>query len=141
LLFDGLMLEVHPNPAVALSDSAQQLIPARFFELIKRLNLPHELSDSEAFVARLKALRRDVDELDDRMLDLLSQRMTIARKMGELKAAQNISTFQPERWREMLDDRIQKGGLLDLSREFIQQLMQTIHEEAIRQQEADRLSK
>jgi chorismate mutase len=140
LLFDGLMLEVHPNPAVALSDSAQQLTPACFFELIKSLNLPHELSDSESFVGRLKALRRDVDDLDGRLLDLLSQRMAIVRKMGELKATQNVSTFQPDRWQKILADRIQKGELLDLSGDFVEQLMQTIHEEAIRQQEADRLS-
>jgi 3-deoxy-7-phosphoheptulonate synthase len=31
---DGLIVEVHPNPAAALSDGAQSLTPAQFFELM-----------------------------------------------------------------------------------------------------------
>ncbi len=34
---DGLMIEVHPNPEVALSDGPQSLLPKRFAELIKDL--------------------------------------------------------------------------------------------------------
>lgn len=35
---NGLMIEVHPNPAAALSDAAQQLTPADALDLIKRLS-------------------------------------------------------------------------------------------------------
>ena len=34
---DGLIIEVHPNPAEAISDGAQSLTPARFFDLMKQL--------------------------------------------------------------------------------------------------------
>jgi 3-deoxy-7-phosphoheptulonate synthase len=34
---DGVMVEVHPNPAEALSDGPQSLTPARFEELMGRL--------------------------------------------------------------------------------------------------------
>ena len=34
---DSLMIEVHPNPPVALSDGPQQLTPAQFRELIAEL--------------------------------------------------------------------------------------------------------
>lgn len=139
LLFDGLMLEVHPDPSVALSDAEQQLAPEQFFDLIATLKLSHEQSDSAAFSARMNDLRGGVDDLDSRMLDLLSQRMEIVRKMGELKTEQNVSTFQPHRWQEIVDDRIAKGTGLDLSEDFVLQLMQSIHEEAIRQQEARRV--
>ena len=37
--FDGLMIEVHNNPAKALSDKNQQLSPKEFVKLIKDLNL------------------------------------------------------------------------------------------------------
>jgi chorismate mutase len=140
LLFDGLMIEVHPDPSVALSDAEQQFTPEQFFELVTKLNLPHEQSDSAAFISRMKELRGSVDDLDSRMLDLLSQRMELVRKMGELKTEQNVSTFQPHRWQEIVDDRVQKGTGLDLSEDFVLQLMQSIHEEAIRQQEIRRLS-
>lgn len=139
LLFDGLMLEVHPDPSVALSDAEQQLTPDQFFDLVKTLKLSHEQSDSAAFAGRLNELRGTVDDLDSRMLDLLSQRMEIVRKMGALKTEQNVSTFQPHRWQEIVDDRVKKGVHLDLSEGFVLQLMQSIHEEAIRQQEIRRV--
>ncbi|WP_251178670.1 3-deoxy-7-phosphoheptulonate synthase [Adlercreutzia agrestimuris] len=34
---DSIMIEVHPNPPVALSDGPQQLTPAQFAELVERL--------------------------------------------------------------------------------------------------------
>lgn len=139
LLFDGLMLEVHPDPDHALSDAAQQLTPTRFFELVETLKLSHEKSESAEFMARLNALRSDVDDLDGQVLELLSRRMDVVRRMGELKAGQNVSTFQPHRWKEMVDDRVAKGSELDLSEHFVLQMMQSIHEEAIRQQELRRI--
>ncbi|MGQ9766551.1 MAG: 3-deoxy-7-phosphoheptulonate synthase [Anaerolineae bacterium] len=36
---DGLMIEVHPNPAQALSDGAQSLKPERFAELVRELRV------------------------------------------------------------------------------------------------------
>jgi chorismate mutase len=139
LLFDGLMVEVHPNPAEALSDAAQQLTPDQFSELVGKLALSHETSESAEFVNRMGELREDVDELDTKVLELLSQRMGIVREMGQLKAAQHVSTLQPHRWQEILDDRVKKGGALELSENFVLQLMQSIHEEAILQQEAERV--
>jgi chorismate mutase len=139
LLFDGLMVEVHPDPPNALSDAAQQLTPEQFLTMVDDLDLPHEQSDSTLFMNRMSELRDDVDELDSRLLDLLARRMHIVREMGRLKTEQNVSTLQPHRWQEIIDDRVAKGTRLDLSGDFVLQLMQSIHEEAIRQQEADRV--
>ena len=139
LLFDGLMLEVHPDPSVALSDAEQQLTPEQFFSLVNSLNLSHEQSDSAAFTVRMRELRETVDGFDSQLLDVLSQRMNIVRKMGELKTKQNVSTFQPQRWQEIVDDRVAKGTGFNLSESFVLQLMQSIHEEAIRQQEIRRI--
>ena len=139
LLFDGLMVEVHPDPPSALSDAAQQLTPDRFFSMVGNLRLPHEQSDSAQFGHRMGELREDVDELDSRLLELLGQRMDIVQEMGRLKTEQNVSTLQPHRWQEIVEDRVKKGTGLDLSEGFVLQLMQSIHEEAIRQQEAGRV--
>jgi chorismate mutase len=139
LLFDGLMVEVHPDPPSALSDAAQQLTPDQFLSMIGNLDLPHEQSDSTIFINRMSELREEVDELDSKMLELLGKRMEIVRKMGHLKTEQNVSTLQLHRWQEILTDRVRKGEGLDLSEDFILQVMQSIHEEAIRQQELDRV--
>ncbi len=139
LLFDGLMVEVHPDPPNALSDAAQQLTPEQFFSMIGTLELSHEQSESIDFLKRMGKLREDVDELDSKMLDMLAQRMQIVREMGRLKSEQHVSTLQPQRWQEIVEDRVGKGALLELSGDFVLQMMQSIHEEAIRQQEADRV--
>ena len=36
--FDGLMVEVHPDPDVAWTDAAQQVTPARFLTLVDQLD-------------------------------------------------------------------------------------------------------
>jgi chorismate mutase len=139
LLFDGLMVEVHPDPPNALSDAAQQLTPEQFLSMIDSIELPHEQSNSTIFINRMSELREGVDEVDSQLLDLLGKRMEIVREMGRLKAEENVSTLQPHRWQKILDDRIKKGKDLQLSADFVQQVMQSIHEEAIRKQEADRV--
>ena len=38
---DGLIIEVHPNPKVAVSDSAQQLTPSSYIDLAKKVRAIH----------------------------------------------------------------------------------------------------
>lgn len=140
LLFDGLMVEVHCNPTKALSDAAQQLTPAQFIAMVAGIELSQERGGSTEFIAELSQLRERVDVLDSQLLDLLAQRMEVVRAMGSLKAAQHISTLQPDRWRQIVEDRVRKGGRLALSEGFVLQLMQAVHEEAIRQQEVHRIA-
>jgi len=139
LLFDGLMVEVHPDPPHALSDAAQQLRPDEFFEMIGSLKHPRELGGSSDFASRMNVLREKIDQIDSHLLEILGSRMEIVREMGRLKAAQNVSTLQPHRWKEILEDRVKRGAALGFLPDFVIDLMQTIHEEAIRRQEADRL--
>ncbi len=135
LLYDGLMIEVHRNPAEALSDSGQQLTPDEFRSLITRLTVKSETGDSREYEIRIKELRHEVDHLDENLIQLLGKRMEIAEKMGDLKRRNNISVFQPHRWEEIINSRRTAGEENGLSGEFVFQLFQVIHEEAIRHQE------
>jgi len=137
LLFDGLMIEVHNNPSVALSDAMQQVTPDQFRVLRKRLTLKNEVSDSDEYKMRIRELRLEIDHLDDHIIKLLGKRMDIARKMGAIKRRHNISTLQLQRWKEILESRVATGKEELLSEDFVFQLFQAIHEEAINQQEED----
>lgn len=139
LLFDGLMVEVHPDPPHALSDATQQLDPDHFFAMINELKHPRERGGNAGFASRMSALREQVDKIDSHLLEMLGKRMDLAREMGQLKTEQNVSTLQPHRWKEILEDRVRKGDSLGFASDFVVNLMQAIHEEAIRQQEADRV--
>jgi chorismate mutase len=140
LLFDGLIIEVHIDPAKALSDAMQQITPRQFDSLINRLTVKNEWTDSDEYQMRIKELRLEVDHIDEHILKLLGTRMKVAKKMGKLKSRHNISTLQPRRWQEVLESRVAAGKDEHLSEEFVFQLFQSIHEEAINQQE-DELNK
>ena len=47
---DGLMVEVHPNPAEALSDGAQSLYPEQFSDLMKEIQVIERAIDREVGV-------------------------------------------------------------------------------------------
>lgn len=138
LLFDGLMIEVHINPPGALSDSGQQLTPEQFRLLIRRLKIKSEDVDSNDYRMRIKELRMEVDNIDEHLISLLGKRMEIVGEMGSLKRRNNVSVYQPHRWKEIIAGRLAMGNEHDLSEEFVFQLFQIIHEEAIRHQEEDK---
>lgn len=135
LLYDGLMIEVHIDPSKALSDSSQQVTPGQFRSLLGRLSCKSESSESIEYQTRIKELRLEVDSIDEHIIRLLGKRMEIAKKMGELKRKNNISILQPQRWKEIIVSRLAVGNRQNLSEEFLLQLLQTIHEEAIQHQE------
>ena len=135
LLFDGLMVEVHISPKEARSDSAQQLTPAEFREMVGRLVLRRVSGDSGSALARLHEMRVEVDGLDLGLIELLAKRMDIVRQMGRLKRDHEISALQPQRWEEIVQSRVASGREHELSEDFVFQLFEAIHEEAIEQQE------
>ncbi|MBQ6460596.1 MAG: chorismate mutase, partial [Exiguobacterium sp.] len=52
---------------------------------------------------QLNRLRREMDELNHEMLDLLSRRGTLAVEIGKIKRLQGVERYDPVREREMLD--------------------------------------
>lgn len=135
LLFDGLMIEVHINPSAALSDVKQQVIPDEYHRLISKLKIKKVSSDSLDFMQHMNLLRNDIDQIDSQILQLLAQRMEKAKKIAFQKMKNNISIYQPDRWKEVIKTRIKEGLDNNLAEDFISKLYQLIHEESIRMQE------
>jgi len=132
LLFDGFMIEVHPDPASALSDAAQQITPTALGEILRRLVRRNPSSESDEYRARIGALRRDLDEIDAGIVDLLAQRVGVARVIAHLQKANNVAVFQPDRWEQTLAHRMADGEGRGLDREFMAELYRLIHEETLR---------
>jgi len=139
LLFDGLMIECHIDPASALSDAEQQVSPEQLGVLMKSLHVTQVSSDDPRYLLKITHLRNTIDELDQQLIDLLAQRMEISGDIGRLKKLRNISILQPDRWQKMLQERISSGKGKGLDEDFILRLYQTIHEESIRCQELAKL--
>ncbi len=97
LQFDGLMIETHCNPDKALSDAAQQLSPADFHKMISRLIVRNETFADERHRNQLHHLRNEIDHLDEKLIDLLTERMQIVAQIGKFKKEQNVAVLQNKR--------------------------------------------
>jgi chorismate mutase len=134
LNFDGLMIEVHNDPKNALSDKEQQLTPDELSELLNNLIIRQPSVDDVLFLSLLEDLRHRIDILDEKILTLLAERMSVARNIGQYKKDNNMTVLQVKRWNEILRSRLQSGEIKELHVDFIKQLYSLIHDESIRQQ-------
>jgi chorismate mutase len=132
--FEGLMIETHPDPANAWSDAAQQITPAALKELIAGLVIREQYTADMDKRVRLEYLRQQMDSIDMEVVELLARRMELSEDIGTVKKDCNMTAYQLDRWREIVETRGEKAEKLHLSREFIVALYQLIHDESIKKQ-------
>jgi chorismate mutase len=134
LNFDGLMIESHINPKQALSDREQQLTPEELAAGFNSLVVRYAKVDDVIFNSLLEELRDKIDSKDAEILNLLSERMKIAREIGQYKKENNMTILQMERWNEIFTTRLRSGLNMELTGDFIVKLFEIIHQESIHQQ-------
>lgn len=132
--FDGLMIETHPDPVHAWSDAAQQITPAELKEILEHLVVRQQFTADMGKGAELEYLRQVMDGIDAEVIDLLARRMELSERIGMVKKECNMTAYQPERWRDIVDTRSDRGEKQHLRKDFIIALYQAIHEESIRRQ-------
>lgn len=136
LNFNGLMIETHCSPDNAWSDASQQITPKRLNEIINTLSVRRETTDEVEFQKTLQQLRAQIDILDEQLLEILKKRMEASDRIGKLKHNANVAILQNKRWNELLSKMLQLGKLKGFSKEFIDKLFKTIHQESINRQES-----
>lgn len=132
LNFDGLMIESHINPDVALSDSQQQLSPDVLVELLNELKVRNQTSSCSEFQLNLEKLRSEIDVLDSEMIKILAHRFQLSEKIGDFKKDNNVSIFQLERWKQILQSRVDQATKQDISPAFVESMIKLIHDESIK---------
>ncbi len=133
LNFDGVMTETHPDPDNAWSDAKQQITPDTYLEMVHNLSFPGIETDMTK--SNIAHMRREIDEIDDDLLNLLSRRMAVSEEIGQYKKENNLAILQSDRWNEILQHSIEKGQLKGLSPAFIESVFRAIHQESINHQE------
>ena len=128
--FEGLLVEAHCSPDEAWSDKAQQVEPQLLAFILRNLII----RDMNTTTDNLNELRRQIDKLDDELIDLLARRMKVSGEIGRYKKEHNLSVLQSQRYEEILARRARQAVELGMDREFMRSVMQAIHEESIRQQ-------
>jgi len=129
---DGLMVEVHPIPDQALSDAKQQLNFEGYKEMTDSLIFRSQKSENLGFSLKLDELREKIDKIDEEWLASLAIRMDLVKEIGVYKKENNVTILQLERWKEILQSRTALGKSQNLSEQFINSLLNLIHEESIR---------
>ena len=132
---DGLMIECHPNPEVALSDAAQQLSPSQLSDLLSSLVVRSADSADEKFRSAISALRTQIDAVDAEIIDALARRVGISRQMGQLKKENNISIVQAERWDVVLGDVLSRAAASGLDKKLVEDIFALIHADSVKQQQ------
>ncbi len=132
--YDGLMIESHINPAVALSDAEQQVTPERLGEILNELEVRNNQSSNVEFLSHLEELRTKIDELDHELIETLAARIRLVEKVGEFKKENNVTIFQIERWDEIFRTRPEWAEKMNIYKDFIAEVFKLIHVESIRTQ-------
>lgn len=128
--FDGLIVESHCSPDSAWSDAKQQVTPDVLDYILSILVIRDEKVTTEG----IHVLRKQIDELDNQLIELLAKRMRVCREIGQYKKEHNMTVLQTSRYNEILDKRGAQGALCGMSADFIRSVFEEVHEESVRQQ-------
>ena len=127
---DGLIVESHCNPEKAWSDASQQVTPDILDFILSILVIRQETQTTE----NITALRKQIDEIDNNLIDILSKRMRISREIGQYKKEHGMTILQTARYSEILDKRGAQASLLGIDPECVKKIFESIHEESVNQQ-------
>jgi chorismate mutase len=131
LNMDGLMIETHHNPSVALSDAQQQITPVELTLLLDNLILRTSTNTNTEFRTLLNKLRLEIDSIDKKLVDIVGQRTEIVREIGRYKKENAVTILQIERWFEILKTRKDWGEDSNLDPQMIGELFELIHKHSV----------
>lgn len=128
--FDGLMIESHCNPDCAWSDAKQQVLPEVLDFILDRLVVRDSIEVTES----ISQLRKQIDDIDNHLMEILTKRMRISREIAQYKKLHNMTVVQTTRYSEILDKRGAQGVLCGMNADFVKKVYEAIHSESVRQQ-------
>ena len=135
---DGLLIEMHPNPAEAVSDGAQSLHPEEFLQLAGELGVVAE-SVNRIYVngqkhgeETLESLRNEIDAIDQTIIENLAIRMEIVTKVADQKRLHRVKDSAREK--EVMQRLINLGNEIGLPSELIKKIYPVIFEVAVQSQ-------
>ena len=82
--------------------------------------------------AELSGLRNKIDRIDSVIVELVSQRMKVCEKIGEIKSEHGLPIYAPQREAEVIKNRQNFGVLHGLSEKFVRVLFRVIMHESRR---------
>lgn len=126
----GVMIETHNDPAHALTDSSQQVLPFHLKEIIAELNSATALQGK---AADIKYIRKTIDQIDRDIYDLLAERLQLSHEIAEHKLLNGLSIVDAERWNNIIKElcAYESSVGVRLSNDFIRSVFTRIHDESV----------
>lgn len=84
----------------------------------------------------LENKRKIIDSLDRKLFEVLGARERVVREIGVYKAQHHIAPLQAARFQKVLERGIEEGKKEGLSAEFVTEMLNAIHKESLRIEEA-----
>ena len=128
---DGLMIETHHNPSVALSDAEQQVTPIELNRIMSNLVLRNTKLRDEEFKGQLLNFRNQIDDFDTKIIELLNNRKQVVEHIANFKNENRLTIFQIERWFEILNTRKENANLLGVDEQMVEEIFALIHKYSI----------
>ncbi|MBO3700049.1 bifunctional 3-deoxy-7-phosphoheptulonate synthase/chorismate mutase type II [Roseivirga sp. E12] len=133
---DGLMIETHHDPDNAWSDAKQQVTPDTLKIIYENLNFRETLDKHPEAISELDEFRQKIDLVDTQIIELLSDRFQMIKQIGEYKREHNLAVYQPNRWHDVMESRINSGVKKNMTEKFMKSFLFAVHEESVKMQEA-----
>jgi chorismate mutase len=77
---------------------------------------------------KLEYWRKQIDALDDQLLNILKKRTDIVIRIGNYKKTHALSLLDETRWKKVLESRLRIAEKKNISGKFIEKLYNLIHE-------------
>ncbi|KGK90864.1 phospho-2-dehydro-3-deoxyheptonate aldolase [Desulfosporosinus sp. HMP52] len=135
---DGLLIEMHPNPAEAVSDGPQSLHPEQLIQLAGELGVVAEAvnrifaGERNCEEETLDSLRGQIDNIDQEIIERLAARMEIVSKVADQKRLDRVKDSSREK--EVIQRLTALGNELKLPSELVKKIYPIIFDVAVQSQ-------
>ncbi len=80
----------------------------------------------------LTSLRKEIDQLDKQLWEIIGKRVDVAREIGKWKRAHGEPIVHSERYQQVVERCVAQSQQYGLSEELVRKVMEVLHKESIR---------
>jgi chorismate mutase-like protein len=77
---------------------------------------------------RINELRKEIDEINQRLLSLIAQRQDVSVQIGAIKAAHGLALYSEDREAELLEVFREDAVRMDIDPNYVEELMRVVLE-------------
>ena len=123
--YDGLFIEVHPDPKVAYTDALQQIKPSELSTLL------HSWQSFGNGNTPLYDFRQQLSVIDDEIIRLLAEREATSTQIGRWKLENGIEFLQKEQKEKMEEHRRTFARQHGANPDLVSKLFDLIHDDSV----------